>query len=158
VARYVGQVPTELRIEPITESNFEALLPLIAAYQDFYEAKDVSTDRNRSFFRRFIAPNDEGKLLGAWRDDELAGYACLYWSFSSTKAVETVLMNDLFVAEGARGDGIGRALIEASAKVARERGAHGLEWSTDPDNARAQALYDSLGAERSTWIEYELRA
>jgi ribosomal protein S18 acetylase RimI-like enzyme len=150
-------VPAETRIEPITESQFEALLPLIAAYQGFYEAKEIDTDRNRSFFRRFISPNDVGALLGAWRGEKLVGYACLYWHFSSTKAVETVLMNDLFVAEGTRGEGIGRALIEASAAAARERGAPCLEWSTDPDNARAQALYDSTGAERSTWIEYELR-
>jgi GNAT superfamily N-acetyltransferase len=149
-------VPPELRIEPIAESQFEALLPLIAAYQRFYEASDIDTDRNRAFFRRFISPSEEGALLGAWMDGELAGYACLYWHFSSTRAVETVLMNDLFVAEGARGEGVGRALIEAGAEVARERGAPCLEWSTDPDNARAQALYDATGAKRSTWIEYEL--
>jgi ribosomal protein S18 acetylase RimI-like enzyme len=65
-------------------------------------------------------------------------------------------MNDLYVDAGARGQGVGRALIEAGAEVARERGAHHLEWSTAPDNATAQRLYDSTGAERSTWLEYEL--
>ncbi len=65
-------------------------------------------------------------------------------------------MNDLYVEEKARGRGIGRALIEASAEVARNRGAHHLEWATAPDNLTAQRLYDSTGAERSTWIEYEL--
>jgi GNAT superfamily N-acetyltransferase len=149
-------MPEPLRIDPITEPEFEALLPMIAAYQGFYEADDIREDRNRSFFRRFIAPSDDGMLIGAWRDDELAGYACLYWHFSSTRAIETVLMNDLFVAEAHRGQGIGRALIEASAAVARERGSPHLEWATRPSNETAQRLYDSLGAERSTWIEYEL--
>ena len=65
-------------------------------------------------------------------------------------------MNDLFVAPGQRGRGIGRALIEATAAVARERGAAHVEWSTAPDNHTAQRLYDSTGAERSEWIEYEL--
>lgn len=146
----------ELRIATTSESEFEALLPLIGAYQEFYEAGDVSTERNRDFFRRFLAPSDVGMLIGAWRGAELRGYACLYWHFSSTRAVETVLMNDLFVVPEARGEGVGRALIEASAAVARERGA-GLEWSTAPDNERAQALYDTTGAERSTWLSYELR-
>ncbi len=148
----------ELRIEPITIEQFERLLPLIAAYQRFYEADDISEDRNRAFFRRFLAPSEDGMLVGAWRmpDEELVGYSCMYWHFSSTLAVETVLMNDLFVDAGARGEGVGRALIGACAAVARERGAPRLEWSTAPSNATAQRLYDSTGAERSTWIEYEL--
>jgi GNAT superfamily N-acetyltransferase len=149
--------PSGLRIEPIAESQLETLLPMIAAYQRFYEVADVEDGRNRSFFSRFIAPSDDGVLLGAWQGEELGGYACLYWHFTSLVPAETVLMNDLYVDEASRGRGIGRALIEASAAVARERGAHHLEWATAPDNETAQRLYDSTGAERSTWIEYELR-
>ncbi len=147
----------ELRVEPITEEQFEALLPMIAAYQRFYEVSDIDTARNREFFRRFIGPSEDGLLLGAWSGGQLVGYACLYWFFSSTEAAETVLMNDLFVDPSRRGGGVGRALIAASAGVARDRGAHHLEWNTAPDNHTAQRLYDSTGAERSTWINYEIR-
>ena len=102
----VGAVEPKPRIEPVTEAQFEQLLPLIAAYQR----------------------------------------ACLYWHFTSLVPAETVLMNDLFVTETARGHGIGRALIEVSADIARNRGAHHLEWATAPDNATAQHLYDATGA------------
>ena len=150
-------MPAELDIAPIAATEFEALLPLIAAYQRFYEVEDVDTERNRAFFRRFLAPSEDGMLLGARAAGELVGYACLYWHFSSTQAVETVLMNDLFVSEVARGQGVGRALIEASAAIARERGSAQLEWATAPDNLTAQRLYDSTGAERSEWVQYELK-
>jgi GNAT superfamily N-acetyltransferase len=146
-----------LRIEPVTADDYDELVPMIGDYQRFYEVEEVDEERNRSFFARFIAPSEDGMLLGAWHDGELAGYACLYWHFTSLAAAESVLMNDLFVAESARGEGIGRALVEAAADVARERGARHLEWSTAPDNERAQRLYDATGAERSTWVEYELR-
>ena len=144
-------------VSPVREEEFETLLPLIAAYQRFYEVDDIDSDRNRFFFRRFIAPSDIGRLLAA-RDEGgvILGYACLYWHFSSLAATETVLMNDLFVASEARGRGVGRALIEASAAAARERGAAWLEWATAPDNHTAQRLYDSLTSEKSTWLEYEL--
>jgi GNAT superfamily N-acetyltransferase len=144
------------RIEPITTKQLERLLPMIAEYQRFYEVEEIDDERNRQFFARFIAPSENGMLLGAWRNDELRGYACLYWHFTSLVPAETVLMNDLFVATQSRGQGIGRALINASADIARQRGAHHLEWATAPDNATAQRLYDATGAERSTWIEYEL--
>jgi GNAT superfamily N-acetyltransferase len=150
-------VAAAVEIAPISSDEFEELLPLIAAYQRFYEAEEIDEERNRAFFRRFLAPSDDGLLLGARSEGQLVGYACLYWHFSSLQAKETVLMNDLFVAEDRRGGGVGRTLIEASAEVARERGAPCLEWSTAPDNGTAQRLYDSTGAERSTWIEYELR-
>ncbi len=150
-------MPGEVRIDPIVKGQLEQLLPMIAAYQRFYEVDDVDEERNRAFFARFLAPSDDGVLLGAWDGDELLGYACLYWHFTSLVPAETVLMNDLYVDETVRGRGVGRALIEASAAVARERGAHRLEWATAPGNETAQRLYDSTGAERRTWVEYELR-
>jgi GNAT superfamily N-acetyltransferase len=149
-------VPADLRIEPIEAGQMDELLPLIAAYQSFYKVKEIDDERNRAFFSRFLAPSEDGMLLGGSRDGELLGYACLYWHFTSLVPAETVLMNDLYVDPAARGQGVGRALIEASADVARERGADHLEWATAPDNKRAQRLYDSTGAERSSWIEYEL--
>ncbi len=154
----LAAMPAELAIAPIAAAEYEELLPLIAAYQRFYEVEDVDDGRNREFFRRFLAPSEVGLLLGARREGHLAGYACLYWHFSSTRAQETVLMNDLFVAPEQRGEGVGRALIAASLEVARERGAAELEWQTEPDNRTAQRLYDSTGAARSTWIAYELPA
>jgi GNAT superfamily N-acetyltransferase len=150
-------VPGQLRVEPITAGQYETLLPLIAAYQRFYEAGEIREDRNREFFRRFLAPSEDGMLIGAWRGEALLGYTCLYWHFSSIGAHESVLMNDLFVDSGARGEGVGRALIQAAAEVSRERGVPRLEWSTEPGNVTAQRLYDSTGAGKSSWIEYELR-
>jgi len=151
--KFVAEQP---RIELVSAGQLERLLPMIAAYQRFYEVAEIDEDRNRTFFTRFIAPSDDGMLLAAWRGEELAGYACLYWTFTSLVPAETVLMNDLFVAPAARGQGVGRALVDASATIARKRNAHRLEWATAPDNLTAQRLYNATGAKRSTWIEYEL--
>jgi GNAT superfamily N-acetyltransferase len=150
-------VATEVEIAPLAAAELEEVLPLIAAYQRFYEVEEIDEERNRAFFRSFLAPSEDGLLLGARRDGRLVGYACLYWHFSSLEACESVLMNDLFVVEEMRGAGVGRALIEATAEIARERGVPFVEWATAPDNATAQRLYDSTGAERSEWVSYELR-
>jgi GNAT superfamily N-acetyltransferase len=162
----------EIKVEPVSEGDFEALLPLIAAYQRFYKVAEPDDDRNREFFRRFVAPNEEGEILVARegegaepetsdkddtaRSGEILGYTCLYWHYSSLDAADTVLLNDLFVTEDTRGRGVGRSLIEAAAEVARRRGCHVLEWSTAPDNHTAQRLYDSLTSHKTTWLTYEL--
>lgn len=150
-------MPSEVRVEPVTERQLEQVLPLIAAYQRFYAVEEIDDERNRAFFARFLAPSEDGALLGAWRGGGIVGYACLYWSFTSLVPAETVLMNDLYVVESQRGAGVGRALIEAGAELGRERGAHQLEWVTGPDNATARRLYDSLPTESEPSIEYELR-
>lgn len=148
----------DVDVRPIGAQEIDAALPLIAGYQTFYGATP-DTERNRRFFTRFLNPSEEGLLLGAWVDGTLVGFATLYWFFSSTKATDTVLMNDLFVKEGIRGKGIGRALIQSALDEARRRGAAHLEWFTAPDNATAQRLYDSVpGAGRSTWLAYEIEA
>jgi GNAT superfamily N-acetyltransferase len=144
-----------VRVEPLPAEDYERVLPLIAGYQRFYRSEPDEA-RNRAFFRRFLAPSDDGLLLGAWSGDDLVGFACLYWTFSSINAAEIAYLSDLFVANEHRGEGVGRALIEASAEAARARGAHHLEWLTAIDNRDAQYLYERVGAERSTWFGYEI--
>ncbi|MGH2681784.1 MAG: GNAT family N-acetyltransferase [Actinomycetota bacterium] len=147
---------TETEVHPVRQEELEDLLPLVHAYQRFYGA-EPDAERNRRFFARFLHPSDEGLLLGAWAEGDLVGFATLYWFQSSTKAANTVLMNDLFVRGDVRGGGVGRALLRAALDEARQRGAAHLEWYAGPDNVAAQRLYDSLpGARRSTWYAYEI--
>src|SRR5258708_2857227 len=154
--RHTQPVTAELEVRPIAGQELDEALPLIAAYQRFYRA-EPDVERNRRFFSRFLHPSKEGLLLGAWLDGALAGFATLYWFFSSTKVAESVLMNDLFVREDLRGAGVGRALIDGALDEARRRGAAHLEWFTAPDNLVAQRLYDSMaGAQPSMWRAYEI--
>lgn len=147
-----------IETKPVTEERFDEVVPLLAAYQTFYEVEDIDEERNRRFFSRFIGSNHSGWLLGAYdENDKLVGFGCFYRHKSSLSATNVVLMNDLFVTEAARGKGAGRALIEAGTDLAREWGASALTWSTAPDNRRAQALYDSFEVEKGTWLEYELK-
>ena len=53
-------------------------------------------------------------------------------------------LEDLFVAESARGLGLGRALIEDLVAIARTEGWERLYWMTDTGNHRARRLYDSF--------------
>ena len=144
------------RIGPMTDQDLEEALPLLAGYQRFYGVAQPDDERNLRFFRRFLDPSEDGLLLGVWDGSELVGFACLYWTFSSVHASEIVLLSDLFVRQEQRGKGLGRSLIQASAEVARRRGAHHLEWLTASDNIAAQQLYDTVGASKSPWLGYEI--
>jgi GNAT superfamily N-acetyltransferase len=62
-------------------------------------------------------------------------------------------LQDLFVADDARGGGIGRALIEHVYADAKRRGASRVYWLTHESNHNAMQLYDRI-ADRSPFIQY----
>ena len=146
-------------ITRVTERDLAHLLPLMRAYCDFYEASPSDADL-RSLCRALIAdPEREGlQLIARDPGGRATGFATLYWTWSTTSASRIGVMNDLFVAEGARGRGTAEALIDSCRAECARRGASRLAWQTAPDNARAQAVYDRTGANREQWVDYWLPA
>jgi len=145
-------------VSEVGEEDLADLLPLMADYCAFYETSPPP-DQLAALSRALLDdPETEGLQLLARDEQSVAvGFATLYWTWSTTRASRLAVMNDLFVSPEARGAGAGRALIDACAERARARGCAALEWQTAPDNHTAQRVYDATGAERSTWITYELR-
>ena len=149
-----------MAVREASEADLEALAPLLRGYTDFYEA-DPSDDGLEAMARDVIAaPEERAFLLVATGDDadndEVVGFALSQWKWSSLRGARVVVMDDLFVAEEARGAGHADALIEAVAAVARGHGAPIVSWFTMPDNKRAHAVYDRLGGSAETLLEYEL--
>ena len=62
---------------------------------------------------------------------------------------DVAMIMALVVAEGARGLGVGRALVERSEAIARERGASRLLVTTHLRRADAHAFYERLGFEHT---------
>lgn len=61
-----------------------------------------------------------------------------------TQALECYLA-ELYVVPDRRGQGLGRALMEASIELARRMGADRMDLGTSEDDVAARALYESLG-------------
>jgi ribosomal protein S18 acetylase RimI-like enzyme len=55
------------------------------------------------------------------------------------------LLEELYVAPERRGEGLGRALLEAAMRAAREHGALWIELGTSEDDVAARGLYESAG-------------
>jgi ribosomal protein S18 acetylase RimI-like enzyme len=145
------------RCAAVGEDDLAELLPMMRAYCDFYEVAP-GDDRLEALARALIAdPEHEGiQLIARGDEGEPLGFATLYWTWQTLTASRAGVMNDLFVDPGARGQGVGRALIEECRRRAGEHGAPELVWETTPDNETSQRLYDRLTANKSPWIYYAL--
>lgn len=149
-----------INIEVVTAALFERVLPLIAAYQRFYET-EPDEERNQRFFGQFVDDHRAGiqfiALDGSDAENTFAlGFATLFFPYSSVSAGVTCLMNDLFVIPEARGRGVGRALIAHCEEYAGQHGFSRLHWLTFKSNATAQQLYNRMGAAQQEVYRYVL--
>ena len=76
--------------------------------------------------------------------DAVVGFAIHQHHASTWVMGYDCYLEDLFVAQAARGQRAGRALINDLRQLATARGWQRLYWHTDQDNARARTLYDTI--------------
>lgn len=146
-----------LAISLVGEADLDDLLPLMRGYCDFYEV--APDDRDLLAMARALIgdPDREGmQVIARGAGGAAIGFATIFWSWSTLGAWRIGVMNDLFVAPASRGQGTADALIVACVDRCRERGARELGWQTAPGNARAQAVYERVGAKREQWVDYVL--
>lgn len=60
-------------------------------------------------------------------------------------AGEETYLQELYVVPDLRGQGIGRALLEATIELARQHGSDGIDLNTGETDTAARALYESTG-------------
>jgi GNAT superfamily N-acetyltransferase len=92
----------------------------------------------------------------AFEGDRMLGFALHLHHASTWVLGDDCYLEDLFVDEAARGQGVGRALIDDLIAIARKNGWHRLYWHTEETNTRARALYDSY-VHSDGHIRYRLR-
>jgi GNAT superfamily N-acetyltransferase len=88
----------------------------------------------------------EFEALLAELDGAPIGYALYHPSWSTEVGEKGFYLYDLYVREAARGHGVGRALLAATAVRAKEDGRTFLWWSSKDWNRKAQDFYRRLGA------------
>lgn len=127
-------------------SDLDALVPLFDGYRQFYgRTSDISAARE---FLSARFNHGESSLFIAHLKDTPVGFCQLYPSFSSVSLARTFVLNDLFVLEPARRQGVASKLMAAAIEFAQALGAVRVSLTTAVTNETAQALYQSAGWKR----------
>ena len=95
-------------------------------------------------WQRFFDPAEPVFALVAEQDGQLVGLVHFLFHRSTTRIEPVCYLQDLFTASEARGQGVGRALIEGVHAQARDAGAKRVYWQTREDNVAARRLYDQV--------------
>src|SRR6195256_5595402 len=141
-----------IQIRPVGEDEREAWNPLWAGYLAFYKTELAGSTSGLTWMR-FHDPDEPMFALGGYVDGHLAGFAHYLFHRSTWAPHRYCYLEDLFVAQPARGRGLGRALIEAVYDRARAASANRVYWLTQSGNTQARALYDKV-ADNLGFIQY----
>jgi GNAT superfamily N-acetyltransferase len=144
---------TPLTIRPVARADFDRWLPLWQGYNLFYGRPSLPSEITHMTWSRFFDAYEPMHALVAERNGDLLGLVHYLFHRSTIHIAPVCYLQDLFTTESARGQGVGRALIEAVYEVARKAGSPRVYWLTHETNSTAMKLYDKV-AERSGFIVY----
>ena len=144
---------TSQTVRPLRAGDRDRWNQLWRGYLDFYRY-DLPADITELTWQRLLDPAHPFQGLAAVDAQERIGGIVHFHVHASTwSRTGYCYLEDLFVDPAGRGQGIGRALIEAVYRAADKQGAERVYWQTETTNTQAQALYKQV-AELTPFVQY----
>jgi GNAT superfamily N-acetyltransferase len=143
-------------IRAATAADAGTIVRLIRALAEFEKLADEVRITEADVLRDGFGERPCFECLLAEVDGEAVGFALFFANYSTFEGRPGIFVEDLYVAETARGLGIGRQLLARLARLAVERGCPRLDLSVLHWNP-ARGFYDRLGFLHMTdWLAYRL--
>ncbi|MBM7701071.1 GNAT family N-acetyltransferase [Kurthia huakuii] len=144
-----------MEIYQATMEDLEGVSNLFNLYRKFYQ-KASDLEGAMDYIKERLE-NKDSVIFIVKNNQEYVGFTQLYPIFSSLSMKRAWILNDLYVEERARKQGIGEMLLKKVKDYAIETGAKNISLSTALDNHKAQKLYKKNGYIRdSQFYQYEL--
>jgi GNAT superfamily N-acetyltransferase len=135
-----------LRIRAATVEDVPLLMQMIVEFATFERLADYVTITEESLRRDGFGPAARfHTLLPEW-DGRPAGYV-IYFPFYSSFQGPGLFLEDIYVREEFRSQGIGKLLMAEVAAIAMREGYGAMRWEVLDWNQPAIGFYKKLGAE-----------
>jgi len=148
---------SRVRIAEATEGDVPAILEMIhglAEYEKLSHMVRATEDKLRD---TLFGPKPGAEVFLAWIEEECAGLALFFPTYSTFLAQPGIYLEDLYVKPHLRGKGAGLALLRRLAQLALERNCGRVEWEVLDWNEPSIRFYKSLGAAPlDEWTRYRL--
>jgi ribosomal protein S18 acetylase RimI-like enzyme len=142
-----------IHIIPLEKIEFEQWLPLWQGYLTFY--KTQFSDKQAQLSWQRITHPEQTDMFGfaLQMDDKIVGFVHLISHMSMWTEKPCCYLQDLYVDEAFRNQGLARQLIEHTYRFC-EHDFDRVYWLTHESNTTAQRLYDRI-ASKTGFIQYK---
>jgi GNAT superfamily N-acetyltransferase len=138
------------RGRPRDAATIVRLIRGLAEYERLAHQVEATTGRIR---RHGFGRRPYFETLICRRGGRAVGFALYFFTYSTFLGRPSLYLEDLFVLPEERGNGAGRALLRALAKIAVRRGCGRMEWTVLDWNRPAIGFYRGLGAKlHKEWV------
>jgi GNAT superfamily N-acetyltransferase len=141
-------------IRPLAATDRAAWDPLWQGYLSFYKTELAPEITDVTWSRLLDSAEDMHCLVAENGGGDMIGIVHYLYHRVTWAVADRCYLEDLYVAEAARGTGAGRALIEAVYAAADVRGADQVYWLTQDFNEEGRRLYDRVGR-LTPFIKYQ---
>jgi GNAT superfamily N-acetyltransferase len=137
-----------LKIREATVADAEILLQLVKELAH-YEKKDPKfvNITLEKIIQDGFGPSRYFYSLLAENQTGFVGYAIYYFTYSSTMGTPLMYLQDIFVRDPFKRQGIGRQFYVELSRIALEKQCNLIEWHVFNWNEPAIAFYESVGGE-----------
>ena len=136
---------SNITIKQIDLTQTNLVVGLFNQYRIFYnQFSDIGMAK--AFLDERLQHNESIIFVATDSNTQQAiGFTQLYPKYSSVRLTKNWILNDLYVDENYRKQGIGEKLIKAAMGFAKIQGSTFVQLETAVDNYTAQHLYESIG-------------
>jgi GNAT superfamily N-acetyltransferase len=129
-----------------TRADVPEILRLIRALAEYERLSAEVVATEASLAQTLFGERPAAEVLLAEAGGRAVGFALFFQNYSTFLGKPGIYLEDLFVEPACRGQGLGKQLLQAIAKLAVERGCGRFEWAVLDWNEPAIGFYKSLGA------------
>ena len=154
--RLVKRAESQAEVRLAAAADWQAFLVLAEALYQELDEERPPVHRLMELFDDAVVPASSFKLFFAVEGGELCGMLSLAIVPTTQGAGCFGYLDDVFVLEQHRGQGIGAKLMREALNHARKGGCVRVELGTRRDNVQARRLYERLGFQELDGVRYWL--
>ena len=138
------------------ENDIPVILSLVRALAS-YEHMEDAVVATPELYHEWLFEKKIARVLLALDGESAVGFALFFYNFSTWLGRAGIYLEDLFVLDEYRGQGIGKTLLKSLAKIAVSEGCGRLEWACLDWNEPSIEFYRAQGAvSMDEWTTYRL--